>query len=630
MSGICAMWRKGDPRRDDVTLTRTAEGLSPFARQQQLRMEIEGGVGLAISARFGTEQIYCNRRLIVVCDADLCREGELRAQAGEVCDVPASARTAALIAGLYERFGCECVDRLRGAFSVILWDRRERRLLAAIDGFAIKRLVWYEDAKVLLVASRIDALTCSGEIATDVNPRAIAQVLNFTTTLAPETALTNVSRLLPGTMLVASENSTRTRPYWDMRYGQGSRTSEERLSRELETVVQASVADHCKGYAVPELGAFLSGGTDSSTVVGMMDRIGLQPVKAFSIGFREGRFNELEYAALTAKKFRAEHHTYCVGPADCLEALPRMVRAFDEPFANSSAIPTYFCARLAAESGTKVLLAGDGGDELFGGNERYLTDRIFGVYQNIPRFMRKGLIEPALSRLPESIRLVKISRSYVRRSNIPPLERFFSYHFLCAHDPAEVFEPEFMQALDGRPVLDVVSRYYREAAATDHLDRLLYVDVKATLGDSDLPKVTRMSELAGIAVRFPFLDRPVAEFSGRVPARLKVKGFEKRYLFKRAFRNLLPPEVIRKKKHGFGLPVSGWLKTDPKLRELARDTLSSSRAFCRGYFRRAFIEDLFRKFEEDDSTYYGDTVWTFLVLELWHREFVDQPLKVLA
>ncbi|MGA7416238.1 MAG: asparagine synthase C-terminal domain-containing protein, partial [Bryobacteraceae bacterium] len=298
--------------------------------------------------------------------------------------------------------------------------------------------------------------------------------------------------------------------------------------------------------------------------------------------------------------------------------------------ANSSAIPTYFCARLAAQSGTKILLAGDGGDELFGGNERYRTDRIFGIYRDLPHILRKGLIEPALSVLPRNTGIVQMARSYVRRSNMHPLDRFFSYQFLSAHDVTAVFEPDFLASLNGYFVLEVPSQYYREGPEKEHLDRLLYVDVKMTLGDSDLPKVTGMAELAGIGVRFPFLDRDVAEFSGRLPARLKVKGFDKRYLFKRAFRNLLPPEVIRKRKHGFGIPVSRWLKSDPKLRQLTWDTLFSMRAVTRGYFRKAFIEDLFQKFEADDSTYYGDNVWTFLVLELWHRQFVDECAKVPA
>jgi len=273
----------------------------------------------------------------------------------------------------------------------------------------------------------------------------------------------------------------------------------------------------------------------------------------------------------------------------------------------------------------KTLLAGDGGDELFGGNERYRTDKIFHLYQSAPWLLRKGLVEPALALAPELGPLGRAKR-YVRRSNMPAVERFFSYSFLCAHPPHEVFEADFLADLAGYAILDTPARYYREAPARDHLDRLLYVDVKITLGDSDLPKVTRMAEMAGIQTRFPFLDRSVAEFSGSIPASLKVKGFDKRYLFKRAFRNLLPEEVLRKKKHGFGIPVAYWLKSDARLRDFSRDTLFSSRALGRGYFRRAFLEELIRLHEADDTTYYGDTLWSFLVLELWHRQFVDQPV----
>ena len=191
-------------------------------------------------------------------------------------------------------------------------------------------------------------------------------------------------------------------------------------------------------------------------------------------------------------------------------------------------------------------------------------------------------------------------------------------------------ERDFLKTLADYSVLEVPARHYAQAAARDHLDRLLYVDMKITLADNDLPKVTCMSELAGIQARFPFLDRPLAEFSGRIPANLKVKGFEKRYLFKQAFKNLLPAEVIKKKKHGFGIPVATWMKSDRRLREFCRDILLSARAFERGYFRREFIEDLFRKHDAEDSTYYGDTLWTFLALELWHRQVVDGALRTSA
>jgi asparagine synthase (glutamine-hydrolysing) len=213
---------------------------------------------------------------------------------------------------------------------------------------------------------------------------------------------------------------------------------------------------------------------------------------------------------------------------------------------------------------------------------------------------------------------------------MPALDRVLSYHFLCAHSLKDVFAGDFLTSLGNYSVLDVPHAYYSQAPARDHLDRLLYMDVKIILGDSDLPKVTHMTELAGVQARFPFLDQSVAEFSGRIPASLKVRGFEKRYLFKRAFQNLLPREVIKKKKHGFGIPVATWLKTDRRFRELSRDTLLSSRAAQRGYFRREFIEDLFRKHDEDRTSYYGDTLWTFLALELWHHQAVDAPGVVAA
>jgi asparagine synthase (glutamine-hydrolysing) len=300
-----------------------------------------------------------------------------------------------------------------------------------------------------------------------------------------------------------------------------------------------------------------------------------------------------------------------------------MVAAFDEPFGNSSAIPTYFCAKLAADHGVRVLLGGDGGDELFAGNERYLTDKIFAVYDDVPVTLRAGLIEPALRVLPSAGVFGRAAR-YVRRAKMPGVERMMSFQFLQTHAASDVFEPDFVRALDGYSVLEIPTRHYGSARAGNHLDRLLYVDTKITLADNDLPKVTMMCEAMGVRSRYPFLDRSVAEFSGTLPLRLKIKGLNKRYLFKRAFRDLLPPEIIRKKKHGFGIPVANWFKSDRRLRELSRDALLSRRSLERGYVRRAFLAELFQRHEQDDSSYYGDTLWVCLAIELWHRQVVDE------
>ena len=621
MSGICAVWRKENPAATARTVRTLCAGLQLHS-SEQASSETSQNVGIAVSARFAGQQFYSDQDVMVACDADLYNEHDLRAWLGGAAEPRRG--TAALAAALYRRCGNDFVERLRGGFAVILWDRRERRLLFAIDGFGIKRLAYADTPSGLFIASRITGLLQTGEVARDINAPAIPTVLNFSANLGPATVFKAISRVPPGTSICAGDRGLESRKYWDMSYNLSGRGNETELARGLEAAVEESVSVHSGAEDPDAVGAFLSGGTDSSTILGMMTRIHRRPVHAFSIGFQEQEFDELEYAKIAARKFQSLHHTYRVSAQDCFEALPAIVRSFDEPFGNSSAIPTYFCAKLAAESGVRKLLAGDGGDELFAGNEWYLTDKVFEAYGRVPRILRKGLIEPLLAAAPFDVGLVRRGRGYIRRANMAPVQRILSFQFLMTHSPSDVFEGDFLRELGDYSICDIPSRHYAAAVARDHLDRLLYMDMKITLADSDLPKVTCMAELAGITARFPFLDRSVAAFSGRIPACLKVKRAQKRYLFKQAFRNLLPVETIQKKKHGFGIPVATWLKSDARMRELAHDVLLSARAFERGYFRRQFIEDLFQKHETEDSSYYGDTLWTFLALELWHRQHVDE------
>ena len=267
----------------------------------------------------------------------------------------------------------------------------------------------------------------------------------------------------------------------------------------------------------------------------------------------------------------------------------------------------------------EVMLAGDGGDELFGGNERYRTDQIYQLYQKIPRTLRR-LIEPVVFASPPAMMIGKIQR-YIRRSMTPNPERY------CLWRPLQLFPPEqvlgaAMPSVNG-DLLAVMRAHYNNAPARSELNRLLYIDIKMTLGDEDLPKVVRTGELAGINVRFPYLDHQLAEFSGRLPAGMKVRGLEKRYLFKRATQTVLPRAILEKKKHGFGLPIGIWLKTDPKLRAMSRDVLLDPKTYQRGYFQRPFIERLMADLEQDNTPYFGDLLWMFLTLELWHRRHLE-------
>jgi asparagine synthase (glutamine-hydrolysing) len=296
------------------------------------------------------------------------------------------------------------------------------------------------------------------------------------------------------------------------------------------------------------------------------------------------------------------------------------VSAYDEPFGNNSALPAYLCARYAREAGVRVLLAGDGGDEIFGGNERYRREGILARYHRIPGPLRRGLIEPMVRRFgAEAPGLTGKARRYVERASLPNPDRFYASEFFVNQNRQWLLHPDFQASTTPDWPLRVARGHFEAATGAAELNRLLHVDLKITLADNDLFKVVRTAEAAGLGVRFPLLDHPLVEFMATLPAPYKVRGTEKRYIFKQAFRDLLPKEILAKVKHGFGVPTSDWLKRHPGFRELGRDTLLSRRCLERGYFAPGAVEELFRLHEADHTPFYGDRLWTLLMLELWHE-----------
>jgi asparagine synthase (glutamine-hydrolysing) len=602
------------------TVSWESDGLAPSAR---MHLGDLAGASRTIHGPalcFENSGLTCSGRvgdLCVVADLDLTNEKELRNWT--------DCRTgmAQLVAALYAKTGWRFVSRLRGAFAIALWDERNRDLLLAVDHFGVKRLHYLSDRQKIFFASRASMLSA---MAGGGRPEstAVYNYLNFGFVPAPTSIFGGVVRLAPGHLLKAHAGRATSEPYWDMKYPE-SRVALRDGADALYRLTESAVARALDDGASNEAGAFLSGGTDSSTVVGMMTRATDRTVNAFSVGFQENAYDELDYARLAARHFGATHHTRIVAPEDAFALLPRLVDAFDEPFGNNSAIGTYFCVALARERGVKLLLAGDGGDEIFGGNERYRTDRIFARYSDLPRGLRRGVIEPVLMNLPDGgAGLLGKAQRYIRRASLPNPRRFFSYEFFFALEAGRLFTPEFLAAVDLDAPYRVAQACYDRAQATSELNRLLYTDLKLAIGDNDLLKVTRTAELAGVTVRFPMLDLDLVEFTGTLPARLKVRGLEKRYLFKRALRGFLPREILAKHKHGFGVPTSAWLRDHPQFQELARETVLSTRARARGYFRAGVIEDLVDAHRNDTTTpYYGDLLWRILMLELWERRHLD-------
>jgi asparagine synthase (glutamine-hydrolysing) len=555
----------------------------------------------------------------VAADADLTNRDDLVRLTGIDAD------DGTLIAALYARRGTGFLHALHGAFAVAVWDGLTETLVLGVDRFNIRRLYYAVDGNRLAFAPRPGLLRAIVEVAARPDPTAVYEYLNFGYVPGPRSIFAGIERLAPGHRLTVRRDGPSVEPYWQMTYPEGQ-LSRASTATTLYRLTERAVADAI-GHTPPDkVGAFLSGGTDSSTVVGLLSRSLNGDVNAFSIGFREDEYDELRYARIAANHFQARHHTRIVTADDALEWLPRLVDAFDEPLGNNSAIGTAACAGLARDLGVDRLLAGDGGDEIFGGNERYRTDRVFGSYHLVPAPLRRGLIEPVLLGLPaQGGGLVGRAQRYIRRANLPNPERFYSYEFYFAREGQRLLAEDFRRSVDPAAPHGVLDTHYRKASATSELNRLLYLDLQLTIGDNDLLKVTRTAELAGVQVRFPLLDPKLVDFTGTWPARFKVRGFEKRSLFKRAFGTLLPPAILGKRKQGFGVPTGAWLRHHARFKELARDMLLAPRAGQRGYFRPGAVEELLERHATDPTPYFGDLLWRLLMLELWHRRHGDRP-----
>ena len=519
----------------------------------------------------------------------------------------------------YRRHGARFLAALRGGFALALWWPRARRLVLAADRFGIRRLYYAATPEGIAFGTRVTVPLALPGTTAAVDPEAVYAYLNYSAIPAPQTIYRAIRRLPPGHLLEWQDGRLRVEPYWNMRYTERA-ISRTAAAASLVRHTEEAVGEALRGTDPKHTGAFLSGGTDSSTVVGLMTRLTGERVNAFSIGFLEARYDELQYAELAARHFDATHYTRVVTADDAFSCLPEVIDAYDEPFGDNSALPTFLCARLARETGVRLLLAGDGGDEIFGGNERYRREQVLARYRLIPGAIRRGLIEPMLGAVkPGRMDLLGKAQRYVGRASQPNPDRFYSSEFFIAREHLRLLHPDFLSAIIPDAPIRIARRHFDAVAAQSELNRLLYVDLKITLGDNDLFKVTRMAELAGIAVRFPMLDPRLVEFTGTLPAWHKVRGTEKRHLFKRAFSTLLPAATLAKVKHGFGLPISDWLRTHGPFHELARDTLLSRRSRERGYFAPGVLEELFRLHEDDRTPFYGDLLWSLLMLELWHR-----------
>lgn len=511
----------------------------------------------------------------------------------------------------FEKYREDAPNHVAGDFAVAL-TLTDGRSYLAVDRFAIQTLCYRFDSGRLCWAPRADAFADQR-----LDPQAVFAYLYFHVIPSPRTIFAGVSRLPPAHVACCERGSLQVTPYWLPRFAPLAKPDFGCLKQEFRELLETAVAER---LARGPSGCYLSGGTDSSTVSGLVTQLTGQAADTYSIGFAVPGYDEMEYARIAARHFATRHHEYYVTPEDLVSGMPLVAASYDQPFGNSSAVPAYYCARLAHEDGYVRLLAGDGGDELFGGNARYAKQKIFALYDRLPNFLRGGLLEPlcADNRLFGSAPLLKKVASYIQQARVPMPDRMQTYNLLMRLGLDDVLHPEFHDRIDAEePVRHQRKTYAVVDTSAALIDKMLAYDWRYTLAENDLPKVIGSARLAGIEVGFPLLDDRLLEFSMRLPPDWKVKGLNLRWFFKEALKDFLPAEIIRKKKHGFGLPFGPWAVEHAGLMALVRDALYG--LADRRIIRREFIATLLDRYLPAHPGFYGEFVWILTMLELWLR-----------
>lgn len=515
----------------------------------------------------------------------------------------------------YEEQGVDCLSHLNGMFGLALWDANRQRLVLARDRIGKKPLYYYDDGQRIIFASELKAILADPSVPRRLDWEALGEYLALGYVTAPKTIFAGLKKLRPGHYLVLEQGRAEIRPYWDwlpgFRRAKRDYAEAEWLDRTREMLATA-VRDRLLSD-VP-LGAFLSGGVDSSAVVAMMAAASPRPVKTFTIGFKDRAYDESGYARLVARHFGTEHHELVVQPENVADLLPRLARQYDEPFADSSAVPTYYVAKLAREYVT-VCLSGDGGDEACGGYERYAQHLRESRLDLIPRFWRQLLLQPLVS-LP----LHLPGQRLAQRLRLDPEERYaFTMRLMPPQQIRSLLTGEAAR-LAGADGTTAITAVLKEAADLEPLSRLQYADGRVYLPEDILVKVDRASMLNSLEVRCPLLDYRFLELMAGAPAALHLQNGRGKALFKRALRGLVPDPVLDRAKQGFGVPFSHWFRDD--LTGFIRDLLLDRRTTQRGIFSGPALVELLRT-QASGWTRLTNHVWVILVLEMWCREYLD-------
>ncbi len=530
-----------------------------------------------------------------------------------------------VIVHLYDDVGLECFRRLRGMFALALWDTKRKRLVLGRDRIGEKPLYFRREPHRFLFASELKSLLQADGVPRRLKFAALREYLSLGYVPAPLSMLDGIEKLLPGHYLVVDQERIEDHQYWDVPFGQPEKHTEQEWiertrSKLLETVRMQLVSD------VP-LGAFLSGGLDSSSIVAAMAQMTGRPVKTYSIGYQgeHSYYNELPYAKVVAQAFGTDHHEIVVRP-EVSELLPKLVWHLDEPVADSACLTTYLVSKLARQSVT-VILSGVGGDELFGGYRRYLGDSMLRYYRHLPGPLRRKWLPALLARIPQDRHSLwkdyaRYAAAFVNSAELDAASRYIEYVTLFPpQTQGNLLIESATQSGGSAFAISTLRGYFNHCGDPDDLNRIIYADLKTSLADDLLAMTDRMTMAASIECRAPLVDHEMIELASHMPSNLKVRGFQMKYLMKQAVAPWLPREILERKKRGFGAPMGAWLRKD--IQPMVSELLSEEATRKRGLFSWPAIQQLLADHSAERKDY-TDQLFSLVMLELWLQAFLDR------
>lgn len=628
MCGICGLYGEPGLPEDARALTRAMCDVIVHRGPDEDGYYADGPISLGmrrlsiIDLSTGRQPIHNEDRTVwVVYNGEIFNFPQLRMELEARGHTFYTRADTEVIVHLYEEMGEDFPTKLNGMFAVALWDAKTRKLVLVRDRLGIKPLHYaWQDGR-LVFGSEIKSLLRGG-VSREIDLESLSRYFTFEYVPAPDSIFAKIKKIPPGHLMTVKDGRGEIRRYWDVHFAEGDpvRRSEASWAEEIAARLKESV--RMRLLSDVPLGIFLSGGIDSSAVTALMGETASGRIKTFSIGFKEKTFDELDYARIMADKYGTDHTEFVVESRQAAGLVPKLMEYLDEPLADASVIPTYVISKLARQHVT-VALAGDGGDELFGGYDTYKAFKVARLYRRIPGLLRRGIIGPAVRRLPASEKRLSFefkAKKFTAGAEYPP--EIANTLWWGAYTPAlktELLAPGLRDKVAADP-FDPIRWQAAQTKATDPLDRIAYIDLKINLQDALLVKVDRMSMANSLEIRTPFLDYTFVEFAAAIPSRLKLKGFQSKYILKKAMASRLPAEILNKKKIGFDIPLGPWLRDE--LREFVRDTLAPERLRRHGYLDEGFVR---RVLDEHMAGAHNhrQLLWPLVIFQFWHDRYIS-------